>query len=210
MAVHQGAVAPVDRAHAYVVLQAGGGEVGLGGQHEARGVAVQAVHDARAVLALHLGQVTGAAVGHQGVCQGVVPVAARGVAHQAGLLGEHDDVLVFIADVERDVVGGNDGGRLAAARGHLDGDLVALEHQALLGGGGAVDQDAAGLDEAHGGAAAGHSLYLERGHQRVEALALLPCGDYVHKALCHGSYAPPPFASSRAASLPPRSMKKST
>ena len=129
---------------------------------------------------------TSAAVGHQRVGEGVVPVAARGVAHQAGLLGEHDDVLVLIADVERDVVGGHDGGGLAAAGGHLDAQLVSLEHQALLGRGRPVDQDAAALDEAHGGAAAGQALDVERGHQRVEALALLLRGDYVGEALCHG------------------------
>ena len=55
-------VTSVDVARTYAILQTGSRQVGLGREHEAARVAVEPMHDARPVLALHLSQVADAAM----------------------------------------------------------------------------------------------------------------------------------------------------
>ena len=112
-------------------------------------------------------------------------MTAGGMADQARLLGEHDDVLVLIADVQGDVVGRLDGSGLPAARRDLDVEHVAGHHELLLGGRLVVYQDTAALDQAHDGAAAGDGLDSEVGDQCVQTDALLVCGNDVGKRLSH-------------------------
>ena len=68
------------------------------------------------------------------------------------------------------------------------GFVVGRLSEPYAGGGGLGFGERAAVfaGKAHGGAAAGQALDVERGHQRVEALALLLRGDYVGEALCHG------------------------
>ncbi len=72
VAPHERDVATVERAQADEVLQGLLGLVVLGREHEARGVHVEAVHDARAVVALERPQVRESAVGDEGVGERVV------------------------------------------------------------------------------------------------------------------------------------------
>lgn len=58
------------------------------------------MHDAGAVLALHGAQMVNATVIDQGVRKGAALVAMGGMAHQTALLGEHDEVVVLVADIE--------------------------------------------------------------------------------------------------------------
>ena len=69
------------------------GLVGLGHDHEARGVPVQPMHDARPPFGT-TGQ--GGSAGHQRIDQGVVPVTRRGMHHQAGGLVDDREVLVLV------------------------------------------------------------------------------------------------------------------
>ena len=96
------------------------GLVVLGREHEPRGVHVETVHDAGAVLALQRTEVVDAAVGDQRVGQGVRRVSRRGVAHQPALLRQHDEVVVLVTDVERDALWHEGhGGRLRASSGSV-------------------------------------------------------------------------------------------
>ena len=63
---------------------------GFGHHHEAAGVFVQAVHDARAGH-LHSPSV----VGQQAVEQGAAPIARRGVYDQTGGFVHHQQMLIF-------------------------------------------------------------------------------------------------------------------
>ena len=103
----------------------------LGRQHEAAGVAVQAVHDAQAVvLALHAAQVAGAAVVDERVHQRAVLVVHRRVAHEPRLLRKHQQVLVLEAHVQVD---GLPGERRARRRVlHLVHHRVPGGHHVLL------------------------------------------------------------------------------
>ena len=73
---------------------------GLGHHHQAGGVLVQAVHDAGA---RHIGQMRH--VVQQRIEQGAVLVAGGGVNHQAGRLVDDQDMVIFIDDVQLDVLG---------------------------------------------------------------------------------------------------------
>ena len=113
------------------------------------------------------------AVGNEGVGECVVDVPGTGVAHEARLLGEHDEVLVLVADVEVDVgVGGKP--TLGDKRlGLLDGGAHAVSHQHLLalgGGGRLVDGDEPRLHELGASRARRHALAC--GEERVEAGAV--------------------------------------
>ena len=77
------------------------GAVGLGDHHEAGGVLVEAMHDARADHSADPGK-AGAAMGDEGVYQGARPVAGGGMHDQAAGLVDHDDLVVFENHVQRD------------------------------------------------------------------------------------------------------------
>jgi hypothetical protein len=73
---------------------------GLGHHHQTGGVLVQAVHDTGA---RHIDDVRH--VVQQGVEQGAISVTGSRVHHQARRLVDHQDVVVFIDDVQLDVLG---------------------------------------------------------------------------------------------------------
>ena len=59
--------------------------------------------DAGTVIALKRPQVSEPAVGNEGVREGVINVARTRMTDEARLLGEHDEVLILIPNVEVDV-----------------------------------------------------------------------------------------------------------
>ena len=95
-------VAPVECPQTNEVLEGALGPIVLGGDHEARGVHVKTVHDARTVIALKVAQMPVAAVGHEGVRERVVCVPGTRVTDEPGLLGEHDEPLVLKTHIEWD------------------------------------------------------------------------------------------------------------
>lgn len=58
------------------------------------------MHDPGAVLTLHGTKMVDATVVDQSVRKGAALVAMGGMAHQAPLLGEHEEVVVLVADIE--------------------------------------------------------------------------------------------------------------
>jgi hypothetical protein len=76
--------------------------VGLGDDHDARSVLVEAVDDARPLHAAYAGQ-TVTAMMDQRVDQGAGPVAGAGMHDQSGRLVDDDQFGILVEDVERDV-----------------------------------------------------------------------------------------------------------
>ena len=82
------------------------GFVVLGYYQQAAGVFVDAVHqDAHTVVAVVVGGLGDAEVECEGVDQGAFVVAVAGVDHHAGGLVDDEQVVVFVDNVERDVLG---------------------------------------------------------------------------------------------------------
>ena len=84
------------------------------------------MHDAGAVLALHGAQMVNATVIDQGVRKGAALVAMGGMAHQTALLGEHDEVVVLVTDIEGDGLGNHISGIMRL--GQVDRDTVTGAH----------------------------------------------------------------------------------
>ena len=130
MAVDERNVAAVERARADEILERALGVVVFCREHKARGVTIQAMHDAGAVLALHGAQMVNATVIDQGVRKGAALVAMGGMAHQTALLGEHDEVVVLVADIEGNGLGNHIGGIVRL--GQIDRNTVAGAHGILF------------------------------------------------------------------------------
>ena len=131
LAVHQRDVATIERASADEVLQRPLRVVVFGGEHEARGVAVEPMYDARAILALNGAEMVEAAVVRQGVCQRAILMAMRRMAHEPALLGQHEQVIVLVANIEWNGLR-HDGPGLANL-GELDRDTVPHRDGLLFG-----------------------------------------------------------------------------
>ena len=140
------------------------GGVGLGGDHDAGGLLVDAVDDAGPRHSADPRQAR-PAVGQQGVDQGAGLAAGRRVHRHARRLVDHDQVGVLVEHGKRNSLGLGIG-----RRGRRDGDLVV----AGPGLGGGVGQDGAG---------AGHAAL---GHQGLQ-----PCARQVGDGLGQGLVEPP-------------------
>ena len=88
------------------------------------------MHDPGAVLALHGAQMVDTTVIDQSVRKGAALVAMRRMAHQTTLLGEHNEIVVLIANVERDGLGNHIGGIVWL--GQIDRNTVAGSHGVLF------------------------------------------------------------------------------
>ncbi len=113
------------------------GDVGFRDDEAAGGVLVEAVDDAGALDAADAGELAFAMV-EEGVDEGAVGVAGRGVDDNAMLLVEHEDVVVFVKDIERDVLRRGDVGD---GLGKSEGDGVAGFHGIAGLRGLAVEED---------------------------------------------------------------------
>ena len=80
------------------------GGVVLGHHHDPRGVLVEPMDDARPAHAADARQAV-AAMGQQGVDQGVVGIAGRGMDDQPGRLVQHQQVGILVEDIEVDRLG---------------------------------------------------------------------------------------------------------
>ena len=172
-------VVAVDRPILNLRHELAAGLIGLGRQHEARGVAVEPVHDAEPVglLALHVAQVLLAAVPDKRVDQRAVGMIDGGVANEPDLLREHEHVLVFEADIQIDRLAVDHHGlRLVV---HLVDDGVPRRHGMLFGNRGAVHKDAAFLDGARGSRA--RSVEPPGGAQGIQAASSVLGGDDMAK-----------------------------
>ncbi len=97
---HDAFINAADRALLQLVDQVGLRLQGLGHHHQAGGVLVQAVHDAGARHVDDVGHMV-----QQRVQQGAAGMPGSRVHNQAGRLVDHQDLVVFIDDVQRDVLG---------------------------------------------------------------------------------------------------------
>ena len=102
-AVDDGHVGLLDRAVLELPGDAPMGLVALGDEHDAGGVAVEAVQDARPPVAVDRAPLL--PVVDQPVDQRAGPPAAGGVDHQVGLLVQGQQVIVFVDDLQRDRLG---------------------------------------------------------------------------------------------------------
>ena len=119
-------IATVERARADKILKRALGVIVFCREHKARGIAIQAMHDAGSVLALHGTKMIDAAVVDQGVRKGAALVTMGGMAHETALFGEYDEVVVLVANIERDGLG-NHIGRIVRL-GQVDRDAVTGAH----------------------------------------------------------------------------------
>jgi len=126
------------------------------------------MHDAGAVLTLHGTKMIDTAVVDQGVRKRAALVAVGGMAHQPALLGEHNEIVVLIANVERDGLGNHIGGIVRL--GQVDRDAVTGAYGILFCQTGlAVHDYGAALDQMRAGRARGAAVV---GTQKaVETLA---------------------------------------
>ena len=139
-------IATIERARADKILKRALGVVVFCREHKARGIAIQAMHDAGSVLTLHGAQMVDTAVIDQGIRERTALMTMRRMAHQAALLGEHNEIIVLIANVERDGLGNHIGGIVRL--GQIDRNTVAGSHGVLFGQAGlAIDSDGAALDQ---------------------------------------------------------------
>ncbi len=112
------------------------GAVVFGDEDDAAGLLVEAVDDAGAEVAADAGElveVVEEGVDEGAVVAGVVGGAGAGVDHHAGGLVDDGEVLVFVEDVEGDVLGEGVEGRRVRSAFDLDG-LAAVELLFGLGG----------------------------------------------------------------------------
>ena len=145
MPVDERNIAAIERARTDKVLKCALGVVILGREHEARGIAVQAMHNTGAVLALHGTQMVDTAMIDQGVGKRAALVTMGRMAHQATLLGEHDEIVILIANVERDSLGNHIGGIVRL--GQIDRNTIAGTHSVLFRQAGlAIDGNGTALD----------------------------------------------------------------
>jgi len=89
------------------------------------------MYDTGAVLALHGAQMVDTAVIDQRIRERTALMTMRRMAHQAALLGEHDEVVVLIANVERDGLGNHVGGIVRF--GQINRNTVTGSHGVLFG-----------------------------------------------------------------------------
>jgi len=113
VALHQRQIATPHPARRNLISKMGHGALGSGYHHQAAGVLVQPMNDPRA-------RQSGLAheAMEQAVQQGAVPVTGTGVHHQAGVLIDHQERIVFVGQIERNLFGRKRS--LGLQRLHLD------------------------------------------------------------------------------------------
>ena len=191
VAMHERDIAPVNRAHADSFLKKCLRMVVFCREHEAGGIHIEAMDDTGAIGALHGAQVLGAAMPQQGVGKRVVNVTLRGMAHQTALLGKDDEVFVLIADIEGNLLGLQDNGRVDMFL-DLGGHIVVGMQGALLGSLNlVVDAYEAFLDGLGRGAAA--RIDPGKGQILIEAYTLMLGRNTPLDKLTHG-FQPPDSA----------------
>ena len=132
-------VASIHRFVAYGVHEGLAAFIGLGCEHEAGRVVIEAMHDPQpVVLPLHVAEVGCAAMKDQSVHQRAVAMVDRRVAHQTSLFGKDNQILVLVADVQVDRLSGN--ARRRIVRDLVD-DRIACADTMLLAGRSTVDKD---------------------------------------------------------------------
>lgn len=172
LALDEGEVVAVEGVFAGLFGEGAVGAAGFGDDHDAGGVAVEAVDDAGpgGVVA---GGFDGAAMVHDGVDEGAGIVARRGMDDEAGGFVDDEDVGVFEEDVEGDVFG-RGGGFGRGRQGEADGVAGEYASAGALAGD-AVDERAVLLDDFLDIGAGGVLYHL--GQERIEAKAVVEVVD---------------------------------
>jgi hypothetical protein len=152
VAVEEGEVGLGDLALGEHLAELAVGTVVFGDEDEAAGLLVETMDDAGAEVAAYVGELV--EVEEEGVDEGAAVAgvylvrggcAGSGVDHHAGGLVDDGEVLVFVENFERDVLG--DGVERGGLRGAFDLDGLAAAELLFGLGGMTVDADLAGFDE---------------------------------------------------------------
>ena len=182
VAPDQGSVGPLHPARGNSAAEPAMRQVGLGHDHEPRGIAVEPVHDTRPSLRA-AGE--GSATGHQCIHQRVIPVTWRRMHHEPRGLVDHREMLVLEHDGERKSPGLNGSWWFLPGKGDAE-SVAAGEH---AGGSGGLPTDADQLvgDQPRGLGSRDAELI---GKKPIETLGLLAqyCkGDFVLRRTCFPS-----------------------
>ena len=172
LAPDDGGINPFQRMGLELGGEAGVGFFCLGGDHQAAGVLVYAMHDAGTFLAPDSKQGI-AAMGEERIDEGPVGTARGRVDHQARRFVDDDEMFIFINNVERDILCLNpaiDGGRDR----HAD-FLAAFDLAGCICGCVAVHFDPAFAEKCLKAGPA--HIRHESGQGTVEALACRVCRD---------------------------------
>ncbi len=125
IAPHEGHVTPRDRMLEELTGQAGVGPLVLGHHQQTGGVLVDAVHQTGThVPLLKQGKIL--QMPRERIDERTAVVAVSRMHDQSGRLVEHDEVVVLMNDVERNILG--DDLHLALGIGHHEGDAVERLH----------------------------------------------------------------------------------
>lgn len=109
----------------------------------ATGIFVEAMDDPRAFYPADPGQFSLAVV-EEGIDEGAVWGAGGGMDHESASLVDHQEVIIFEDDLERDVLGQDFGG---LGFGEIDGDEISFTHRGPRARRGSVEKDMTRLDE---------------------------------------------------------------
>ena len=168
-------------------------------QHKATRVAIEAMDDAETVLlALHVAKVFLAAVRDKRIHERIAVMAFRRMTHQSRLLRDNEQIVVLVANVERNI-GRDELGRVWVFIG-LVFQHVAHANRSALARQLAVERAVAIGDAFRSGAARG--IQPLGSHIGVKAHALAPFRHHIARVARHGH---PPYAS--RANSPQRAIR---
>ena len=158
-------------------------------QHKAARVTIKAMDDAEAVLlALHVAEVFLATVRDKRIHERVAVMALRGMAHQSRLFRDNEQIVIFIANVERNI-GRDELGRVRIFI-RLVFKHIARANRRTLARQLAVERAIAVGDAFRGGAARG--IQPLGSHVSIKTHALTLFGHHIARIARHGR---PPCAS---------------
>ena len=144
VAVHQTKILAIHIAATDLILKDITHFVILRTEHEPTRIAVQTVHDARAVIALNVSKILAPIVVDQRIGKRSSWVSRRRMADESWLLVNHEQIVIFVVDLKRNIFGLKVDMHLFDEL--LVDDKVALVHDIFLGGFFAIQEDLARLD----------------------------------------------------------------
>ncbi len=136
VAKHQGFILPKRAVRFHGGTKSHASLISFCANHKPRSIGIQAMHNAEAtVVILNVAKVLLATVSDQRVYQRAVIVAVCRMANEPRLLGNNEDVLIFVANIKGDVLGFDS---KAIAR-LFSGNFLTLIKFVVLGLRGAID-----------------------------------------------------------------------
>ena len=116
----------------------------LRAEHEPARVAVQTMHDTRTIIALNVSEILASIVMNERIGERSSWMSRRRMADESWLLVDHEQIVIFVVDLKRNIFGLEIDMRLFNKL--LVDDKVALVHNVFLGGFFAIQEDLARLN----------------------------------------------------------------